>query len=192
MPLAPPPQLQRRRIEPLDLGERLAEPHDDARHAAVADDQIGAEAERHHRHRRIELGEEAGEIVGILRLEQPFRRAARLEPDQRRQRRVGGELAGHLGEGRGAAHPRRPRLADAVGAARRPFGDVAGAEADDHVARRGEPGELAADVVGVGRDMRAEMAALLQPLDQALVADALDRRLAGRDRPARPARCRRR
>jgi hypothetical protein len=32
--------------------------------------------------------------------------------------------------------------------------------------------ELAADVVGVGTDWRAEMAALLQPLDQRLVLDA--------------------
>ena len=43
---------------PLDLGERLAEPHDDARHAAVAHDQVGAEPQRHHRHRRIETREE--------------------------------------------------------------------------------------------------------------------------------------
>ena len=42
------------------------------------------------------------------------------------------------GHGRDRAHLLRPRLADAVGKRRRPFGDVAGAHADDHVALGGE------------------------------------------------------
>ena len=38
------------------------------------------------------------------RLEQPFGVAAALEPDQRRERRVGGQLAAHLRHGREGAH----------------------------------------------------------------------------------------
>ena len=82
MPLAPPPQRRVVVVELLDLGERLAEPDDDAGNAAVADDHVGAEAERHHRHVGVELREEVGEVVGIGRLEQPLGRAAALEPDQ--------------------------------------------------------------------------------------------------------------
>ena len=77
MPLAPPPQLQRRRVEPLDLGERLAEPDDHAGNAAVADDHVRAEAERHHRHVGVELAKEGGQVVDVGRLEQPFGRRRR-------------------------------------------------------------------------------------------------------------------
>ena len=40
--------------------------------------------------------------------------------------------------------------------------------------------KLAAELGGIGDGLRAEMAALLQPLDQGLGVDAVDRRLAGR------------
>src|SRR5690349_23728230 len=45
----------------------------------------------HYRHRRIELPQEICKVVGIRWLEQPLSRAARLEPHQRRQRRIGGQ-----------------------------------------------------------------------------------------------------
>ena len=48
MPLAPPPQRIVVAAAPR-LRKRLAEPHDHARHPAVADDQVRAEPERHHR-----------------------------------------------------------------------------------------------------------------------------------------------
>ena len=59
MPLAPPPQ-RARVAQHLDPGERLAEPHDHARHAAVAHDQVGAEPERHDRRAFVELRHEMG------------------------------------------------------------------------------------------------------------------------------------
>ena len=63
---------------------------------------------------------------------------ARLEPDERRQRRVCRQLA--RPPWRGSRHRSSAALlaCDAFGEARRPFGDVAGAQEDDHVARRGE------------------------------------------------------
>ena len=77
MPLAPPPQRKRGLVELLDPGERLAEADDDAGHAAVADDHVRAEAERHHRHVGVELAQEVDEIVLVGRLEQPLRRCRR-------------------------------------------------------------------------------------------------------------------
>ena len=41
-------------VEPLDLRKGLAQPHRDTRHAAVADDHVGSQAKRHHRHVGIE------------------------------------------------------------------------------------------------------------------------------------------
>ena len=93
-------------VQRLHLGEGLAQAHDHARHAAIANDQVGAKAERHHRHRRIEHGQEIGQVVGILGLEQPLRRPARLEPDERCQRRIGLERAAN---GRESSHHRQPR-----------------------------------------------------------------------------------
>src|SRR5919107_560179 len=55
---------------------------------------------------RVELGKEGGEIVDIGGLEQPFRRAAAFEPNKRRQRGIGGQLAADLGHCRDAAHLR--------------------------------------------------------------------------------------
>ena len=42
-------------VKLLDLRKRLAKADDDAGHAAVADDEVGTEAERHHRHVGVEL-----------------------------------------------------------------------------------------------------------------------------------------
>jgi UDP-N-acetylmuramate dehydrogenase len=42
---------------------------DDARNAAVADDQVGPEAERHYRDARVELGKDAREVVLVGRLD---------------------------------------------------------------------------------------------------------------------------
>ncbi len=84
---------QRGRIEPFDRGEGLAQADDDASNAAIAHDHVGAEAERHHRHCRVERGEEGAEISDILGFEQPLRGAARFEPDERCQRGVLGHAA---------------------------------------------------------------------------------------------------
>ena len=119
MPLAPPPQRKRGLVDPLDRRERLAEPDDDAGDSAVADDEVGAEAERHDRHLRIEVAQKCDQIVFVLGLEQPFGPPAALEPDQRRERCVGGQLAAHCGMvaralicalacRRGTAESRRP------------------------------------------------------------------------------------
>ena len=84
IPLAPPPQRRVVSSSRSIFANGLAEADDDAGNAAVADDEVGAEAERHHRHFRIELAQEIDEILLILRLEQPFGRAAALEPDEGR------------------------------------------------------------------------------------------------------------
>ena len=90
------------------------------------------------------------EILLVRRLEQPFGVAAALEPDQRRQRRVGGQPArAPRAWSRRALIARPFAVADAVGERGRPFGDVAGAHADDHVAVGGEVAQLAAELVEI-------------------------------------------
>ena len=54
MPDAPPPHLSVVSSTLLDLCERLAEPHDDTRHATVTNDHVRSEPERHHRDGRIQ------------------------------------------------------------------------------------------------------------------------------------------
>src|SRR3546814_4890147 len=77
---------QHRRVDGLDRRKRLAEPNDDARKAAIADNQVRTEAECHDGNGVIEVAEEIGEIIGVPRLEQPVGGTARLEPDQWSQR----------------------------------------------------------------------------------------------------------
>ena len=72
---------QRGFVEPLDRCKRLAQPHDHARHPAIAHNEIGAEPQRHDRHFGIEFGQERLKVFEIGRLEQPIRRAAGFEPD---------------------------------------------------------------------------------------------------------------
>ena len=139
IPLAPPPHLQRHLVQPLDLRKCLAQPHRDARHSAVANDHVGTETKRHDRRVRIKRLQVIDQVVAVGRLEQPFGIAARLEPDERRQWRVRPSACREHRQGwprRG--HLRRSRLGDSVGQARRPFGDVARAHADDDVAVGGE------------------------------------------------------
>ena len=80
-------------VDPLDLREGLAEPDHHAPYPAVADDEVRAQAERHHGPSRTKFAHELDQVVLIRRLEQPFGPAAALEPDQRRERRVRRELA---------------------------------------------------------------------------------------------------
>src|SRR3546814_15988452 len=55
---------QHRRVDGLDRRKRLAEPNDDARKAAIADNQVGTEAECHDGNGVIEVAEEIGEKIG--------------------------------------------------------------------------------------------------------------------------------
>src|SRR5687768_9802061 len=64
-----------------------------------------------------------------------------------------------------------PRAGDAVCEAGGPFGDVAGAEADHHVAGRGEVAQAEAEVVEVPNRLHRPVAPLLQPLGQGLGID---------------------
>ena len=89
MPLAPPPQ---RRVV---SSTRSIFANDYAGHAAVADDQVRPEAQRHHRRVAVEFAQEARQVVDVSRLEQPLGAAAALEPHQRRERSIGSELAPH-------------------------------------------------------------------------------------------------
>ena len=154
-------------------------------------------AERHHRHRRDRarrgIADRSSTSVG---LEQPFGRRRRcLNQTKGGERRLGASSrAAQPREGRSAtAHAAPAPCAIAVGEARRPFGDVAGAEADRPCrrARRGrascrQTSSASATVCA------PTMAALLQPLDQRVGIDALDRRLAGGIDRRDIGRCRRR
>ena len=65
------------------LGERLPQAHDDTRYAAIADDHVRPEPQRHHRRFRIERCQKFLQVRDVRRLEQHIRRAAGLEPGQR-------------------------------------------------------------------------------------------------------------
>ena len=73
----------------LDLVEAAAEPDHDARHAAVAHDEIGAGADRRHRNVHGQVAQEIREVVFILRHVEGLRRPADAEPSQFGQRLIG-------------------------------------------------------------------------------------------------------
>ncbi len=100
----PAPAIERQVGAFADPGKGLAQPHHHARHPAIADDQVGAQPQRHDRHSRIEIAQEPLQIGHIPGLEQPFRRAPGLEPDQRGERCVRRQLAMNLRK-RGRVHP---------------------------------------------------------------------------------------
>ena len=81
----------------LDLVEAAAEPHHHARHAAVAHDQVGAEADHDDRNVGGDAAEEIGEVVLVLRHEQHLRRPADAEPGQLGERLVRQQPAAQLG-----------------------------------------------------------------------------------------------
>ena len=97
MPLAPPPHLQRHLVEPLDLGERpcrAARRRPARRRRGRSCSSRGrapspARAGSSSRRKATRSSTSAGSNSHLGR-------AARLEPDQRRQRRVGLELAAHI------------------------------------------------------------------------------------------------
>src|SRR5439155_3205767 len=78
------------------------EAHDNARHSAIADNEVGAEAKRHHRHVRVQVAQELRQVVLVRRLEQPFGIAATLEPNERREGCVRSQSAADLWHGRNA------------------------------------------------------------------------------------------
>ena len=131
------------------LGAGFAEgarrqPDHDAWHAAVAHDQIGADADDVDRQLLRQMLQEVSEIVLIRRREQHLRRTADAKPGQLRQRLVrqqppaqlrhrGFEIGRDVGESHGL--PQRLQFAgQRVG----PLRDVAGAEADDEIAAAGD------------------------------------------------------
>jgi hypothetical protein len=78
----------------LDRAERLAaEPNDEAAHAAVADDEVGADADRRDRDRRRQALQQVGEIVLVGRRDERLGRAADPEPGEGRKRDLRGEPA---------------------------------------------------------------------------------------------------
>ena len=66
----------------VDLGEAAAEPDHDAGDAAVAHDEVRAEADDGDRHLGRQPRQEVGEVRFVLRREQHLRRAADPEPGQ--------------------------------------------------------------------------------------------------------------
>ncbi len=74
-----------------DFVEAAAQANDNARHAAVAHDEIGAEANDRDRNRRIEMREEISEIIFAFGREQDLRRTAGTKPSERRKLLIGQE-----------------------------------------------------------------------------------------------------
>ena len=81
-----------------DLGEAAPQADDDARHAAVAHQQVGAEADDEHRQLGRDAAQEIGEIGGVGRREQDLRRAADAEPRDVGERLIGNQPAAQIGQ----------------------------------------------------------------------------------------------
>src|SRR3546814_19053393 len=77
----------------MDMGQRLGQPHDHPGHAAVAYDEVGADADRKDGDGRIEVAKEPGQVLDGGRPHQPFSGHAGAEPDEIRSEelRVGKE-----------------------------------------------------------------------------------------------------
>jgi hypothetical protein len=177
-----------------DLREGAAgEADDDALHAAVAHQQVGADADRGDRHAGIEGGEEGGQVVEVLGQEQHVSRAADAEPSVGGERGVGDQLAARGGEARAPSHaiaparwgvPPCPALRmgqhafELSGQRIRPLRDVPRPEQYHEVPRprllRNHGGQRRGAIEGE----RPPVAVALQALDQCVPAEALQRRLA--------------
>ena len=81
----------------VDVVEASAEPHHDARHAAVAHDQVRAEADDRDRNVGGQHAEEIRQVGLVLRHEQHLRRPADAEPGQFGERLVRQQPAAQLG-----------------------------------------------------------------------------------------------
>ena len=79
----------------LDVGERPRQPDHDAVQPAVANQEIGGDADR--RHRQIaRLGlEERGQVIQVGRLEDRLGRAADAQPGARRERHLRAQSSAH-------------------------------------------------------------------------------------------------
>src|SRR5690606_38478918 len=86
-----------------DGAEAAAEADHDARHAAVAYQQVGPGADHRDRDRCVESSEKVGEIGFVRRHEQDFGRPADAEPGEFGKIGVETEPASHFGQAAGAA-----------------------------------------------------------------------------------------
>src|SRR3546814_15074909 len=66
----------------MDMGQRLGQPHDHPGHAAVAYDEVGADADRKDGDGRIEVAKEPGQVLDGGRPHKPFGGPAGAEPDE--------------------------------------------------------------------------------------------------------------
>ena len=82
----------------LDLVEAAPEPDHHARHAAVAHDQVGAEANDGDGNLARQVRERMAKIALVLRHEQRLRRSADAKPGERSKRLVGEQAAAQVGE----------------------------------------------------------------------------------------------
>src|SRR5690554_2888956 len=69
-----------------DCGESLAQPYGHAALTAIADDEVGTKAKRPDIYNRRQVRQKVLQVTNIFGLEQPLRRSATFEPDQRSQR----------------------------------------------------------------------------------------------------------
>jgi hypothetical protein len=81
-----------------DLGEAASQADDHAGHAAVAHQQIGADADAGDRNVRRLAGQERDEISAVGRAEHHFGRTADAEPGDTRERCILGQTAAHRRE----------------------------------------------------------------------------------------------
>ena len=81
-----------------DLREAASHADHDARHAAVAHQQVGAEADDEHRKLGGDAAQEIGEVGGIGRREQHLRRASDAEPRDVGESLIGNQPAAQIGK----------------------------------------------------------------------------------------------
>ena len=136
--------------------------------AAVAHDEIRAEADRRDRRLAREDAQEIGEIVLVRRGEQGLRRAADPKPRRLRDRGVGDEASPQPRRARlqiiddvGKSHEPASGLVERGKFARQrigPLGDRAGAEQNDKIAGLGERAHQARELLGRGQHERMAVA----------------------------------
>src|SRR5258706_6887847 len=101
----------------LDLGEVLAQADDHACHAAIAHQQVRADADDRNRHVAGQAGDELREVVAIGGAKHDLRRAAGAKPGDAGERRIHAQPSAYLGQtfhkrqGAGLGHDHRAAFA---------------------------------------------------------------------------------
>ena len=184
-----------------DAGEAAHQADHHALDAAVAHQQVRADAQHRHRHVGRQRLQEFREIRRVGRTEQHLGRAAGAEPGLRAERRIGGQPAARLGQPvdqvrAGGLERHHAAVPESLAMARGPAFSAAScwswpgsacAQAVILPAPRQtttSPGRATCQIMpgrspGAMQRMDVAMAGALHQADQHVAVDALDRRLAG-------------